>query len=52
MILPLHIEQALKMAVDTYAELTGQSFEDIAKQIIDGKGKTFEHVTRIMAAAA
>lgn len=46
-----NFEQVMRMAIETYAELSGESFEEIAKQCQDYDSQTAKNVRLLMFAA-
>jgi len=46
------METTMKLAVKTYSELTGQSFESIVKECLNGNAQLMENIKLLMIAAA
>ncbi len=44
-------ETLLKMAIETYAELTGRTFKDVAEECRDMTSQTAKNVSLLMFAA-
>jgi len=46
------MENTMKLAIETYSELTGQSFDSIVKECLNGNSQLIKNIKLLMICAA